>query len=40
MRVFPGAARRVDWISLTLEVSVLAGWALLLVLTAFVLVDH
>jgi hypothetical protein len=39
MRASPGPARRVDWVSLSLDFSMSVGWAFLLVLTALVLLD-
>jgi hypothetical protein len=39
MRASPGPARRVDWVPPSLDVSMSAGWTLLPVLTALVLLD-
>jgi hypothetical protein len=39
MRVSPRSDRRVDWMSLSLDVSMSAGWAFLVVLIALVLLD-
>jgi hypothetical protein len=35
----PGSAQRLDWATLTLDISMWAGWAFLLVLTACVVLD-